>query len=165
MTTTEAKLYLLCGKIASGKSTLARKLAENPATVLVCEDEWLSTLYPDELKTLQDYVRCSGLLRAALGPHVIELLRSGLSVVMDFPANTLEQRQWLRSLFEQVGVSHEMHYLDVDDATCKTRLRQRNQAGDHAFQVTDAQFDQFTKYFVRPAPDENFNLINERRET
>jgi len=30
-------LYLLCGKIAAGKSTLARKLAERPKTMLVAQ--------------------------------------------------------------------------------------------------------------------------------
>jgi predicted kinase len=28
-------LYLLCGKIAAGKSTLARRLAARPATLLI----------------------------------------------------------------------------------------------------------------------------------
>ena len=60
-------LYLVCGKIGSGKSTLARKLAEQPATLLISEDHWNSTLWADELKTLEDYVRLSTRLRAAKG--------------------------------------------------------------------------------------------------
>lgn len=34
-------LHMLCGKIASGKSTLARRLADADSTVLLVEDEWL----------------------------------------------------------------------------------------------------------------------------
>jgi predicted kinase len=30
-----ATLYLICGKIGAGKSTLARRLAERPATLLI----------------------------------------------------------------------------------------------------------------------------------
>jgi predicted kinase len=38
-------LYLLCGKIAAGKSTLARRLAARPATLLISEDHWTSNLF------------------------------------------------------------------------------------------------------------------------
>src|SRR5437870_3632743 len=62
-------LYLICGKIASGKSSLARRLAARPATLLISEDHWTSTLFSGELKTIEDYGRCSALLRAAMGPH------------------------------------------------------------------------------------------------
>ena len=45
-------LYLLSGKIGSGKSTLARQLAARPATLLIREDHWTSTLFADDLKTI-----------------------------------------------------------------------------------------------------------------
>lgn len=40
----KVRLHFLCGKIASGKSTLAKQLAKQPRTILLSEDEWLSTL-------------------------------------------------------------------------------------------------------------------------
>ena len=89
-------LYLLCGKIAAGKSTLARRLAERPATLLVSEDHWTSSLFSGELKTIEDYGRCSARLRAAMAPHLVDVLRQGLSVVLDFPANTVSNRDWIR---------------------------------------------------------------------
>lgn len=46
-------LHLLCGKIAAGKSTLAKHLAARPATVLISEDHWNSTLFPDEIDLLK----------------------------------------------------------------------------------------------------------------
>lgn len=85
-------LYLLCGKIAAGKSTLARRLAARPATLLISEDHWTSNLFPDELRTIDDYARLSARLRAAMGPHVVDVLRLGLSIVLDFPANTVRTR-------------------------------------------------------------------------
>ncbi|MEX5925443.1 AAA family ATPase [Providencia hangzhouensis] len=35
----QPRLHFLCGKIASGKSTLAKQLANLPRTILLCEDE------------------------------------------------------------------------------------------------------------------------------
>jgi predicted kinase len=155
-------LYLLCGKIASGKSTLARDLATRPATLLITEDHWMSKLFSDELKTIDDYARCSARLRAAMEPHIVEILRHGLSVVLDFPANTVHQRNWMRSLIAEASVAHELHLLDVPDAICKQRLRERNVAGEHPFQSSEADYDLFTSHFVPPAPDEGFNVVVHR---
>jgi predicted kinase len=152
-------LHLLCGKIASGKSTLARQLGARPATLLVSEDHWTSTLYPDELRTIEDYVRLSARLRAAMTPHIVDILHQSLSVVLDFAANTRRQRSWMRSLIDAAGVSHELHYLDLPDELCKQRLRQRNAGGEHQFQVSDAEFEQFTAHFVPPGADEGFSVI------
>ena len=155
-------LYLLCGKIAAGKSTLARQLAARPSTLLISEDHWTSTLYPVELKTIEDYTRLSARLRAAMTPHIVDILHQGLSVVLDFAANTPRQRAWVRSLIDTARVPHELHYLELPDELCKQRLRQRNAGGEHQFQVSDAEFEQFTAYFVAPAAAEGFNVIVHR---
>ena len=115
-------LYLLCGKIAAGKSTLARRLAERPATLLITMDHWMSILFPIENRTIEDFARLSARLRAAMGPHVVDILRQDLSVVLDFPANTVSWRSWMRSLISEAHVAHELHVLDFPDAICKERL-------------------------------------------
>ncbi|MBD2112078.1 MULTISPECIES: AAA family ATPase [Cyanophyceae] len=155
----DVTLHLICGKIAAGKSTKARELASQPRTVLINQDEWLSTLYPDELNTLADYVRYSTRLNTVMGIHVEALLRAGLSVVLDFPANTVKSRQWMKAIVERAEAAHVLYYLDVPDAECKRRLRLRNESGTHEFAPTEADFDQFTSYFVPPAPEEGFNVI------
>ncbi|MEI7875973.1 MAG: ATP-binding protein [Alphaproteobacteria bacterium] len=152
-------LHLLCGKIAAGKSTLAKRLAARPGTVLISEDHWNATLFPDELKTIEDYSRYSARVRAAMGPHVVSLLKAGLSVVLDFQANTLAIRRWMRTLIDDSGAAHELHFLDVPDEDCKRRLRARNAAGEHPYQASDADYELFTKYFVPPTPDEGFNVV------
>lgn len=154
-----ATLHMICGKIAAGKSTLAAKLTARPATIRISEDAWLACLYRDEQKTIEDYVRNSRRLREAMGDHVVALLEAGLSVVLDFPANTPASRQWMRSLFERAGADHRLHFLDVPDDVCKARLRARNAAGAHAFNTSDAEFDLFTRYFVLPSADEGFEVV------
>lgn len=155
-------LYLICGKIAAGKSTLAKRLAARPLTVLIGEDHWNSTLFPDEIKTIEDYGRYSNRLRQAMAPHVVALLKAGLSVVLDFQANTLAVRQWMRTLIDESGAANELHFLDLPDETCRQRLRARNAAGEHPYQASDAEFDLFTRYFVAPQADEGFNVVVHR---
>ena len=153
-----ATLHMICGKIAAGKSTLAANLTTRPATVRISEDAWLACLYKDEQKTIEDYVRNSRRLREVMGDHIVALLEAGVSVVLDFPANTPASRQWMRSLFERAGADHRLHFLDVPDDVCKARLRARNAAGTHAFNTSDAEFDLFTSYFVPPSADEGFEV-------
>lgn len=157
-----ATLHLVCGKIAAGKSTLVSELGQSPNTIVVREDSWLAQLYPGELHSIADYARSSARLRRALTPHLIEVLRGGLSVALDFPANTVRTRAWMRTLFEQAGCSHRLHYLDVPDDVCKTRLRQRNESGKHEFTVSEEEFDLFTNHFVPPSADEMFEVISHR---
>jgi predicted kinase len=154
-----ATLYLICGKIAAGKSTLAKRLAARPATLLIIEDHWTSSLFSGDLRTIDDYGRYSARLRAAMGPHIVDILQQDLSIVLDFPANTVSSRTWMRSLITQSGAAHELHLLDIPDTICRQRLRERNAGGEHPFQVSEAEYDLFTSYFVPPGPSEGFNVV------
>jgi predicted kinase len=162
MSMAPATLHLVYGKIAAGKSTLTARLGQEPGTLVVAEDHWLARLYPGAQTCLDDYARNAARLRDAMGPHIVSLLRLGVSVVLDFPANTVASRSWMRTLFEAAGVAHTLHVLDVPDAVCKARLRQRNAEGTHAFTVTEAEFDLFARYIVPPAPEEGFELVVHR---
>ncbi|ELQ6020168.1 ATP-binding protein [Cronobacter turicensis] len=155
-------LYLLCGKIAAGKSTLAATLACEHNAVIVSEDAWLARLYGPEMHDVADYVRCAARLKEAMTPHLEALLRAGVSLVLDFPANTLQSRAWMKTLITTSGAAHELHWLDVPDAVCLARLRARNLQGDHDFAATDAQFAQITRYFVPPDAQEGFNVVAHR---
>ena len=163
MLSREPVLHLVCGKIAAGKSTLTNALGQMPHTVVVKEDYWLARLYPGEQNSLADYLRNSTRLRGAIAAHLIDLLRNGLSVALDFPANTLASRAWMRSLFEEAQCAHRLHYLDVPDELCKARLHRRNDAGEHEFQPSDDDFDLFTSYFTPPSPEEGFEVVLHRQ--
>jgi len=160
MTREAPVLHMICGMVASGKSTLATQLAEAEASgiVILSEDIWLGALYGDQMATLNDYVHASSTLRGVIGPHVVGLLRAGVSVVLDFAANTVQQRRWMRNMLEQSGANHRMHVLCVPDEICRARLHNRNQLGGHPFTVSDTQFDVILQHFVPPGVDEGFDV-------
>ena len=154
-------LHLVCGKIAAGKSTLCARLAEAPGTVLISQDRWLKLLFGDELREVADYLRIAPKLGAAMGPHVTDLLRAGVDVVLDFPANTVAMRAWMKGIAAAAGAPHVLHLLDVPDEACRERLRRRNAAGAHDFAASDEQFDAITALFQPPAPEEGLNVTAE----
>ncbi len=156
-------LHMVCGKVAAGKSTLCAQLAARGA-IVIAQDYWMSRLYKEELQSVADYVRLIPRLRDAMGPLVADLLRAGLlraglSVVMDWPANTRESRAWMRSIFEAAGAEHSLHHLDVPEEICLARLSVRNASGKHEYAVSSAEFAQLSSYFQPPAPDEGFDLV------
>jgi predicted kinase len=152
-------LHMLCGKAGAGKSTLSAKLARMPGTILVAQDPWMAALYP-EMRTVDDYLRHVPRLRAAMGPHLAALMRAGLSIVFDWPANTLATRDWMRSLAAEAGAEHRLHWLDAPDAVCLDRLAERNRAGDHPYAgMTRAQFEEITRYFEPPLPEEGAIIV------
>jgi len=154
----------LCGKMAAGKSTLARDLAAREQAVLLVQDEFLDRLYPGEIIDIPDFVKYSARLRSALEPHVCALLAKGVSVVLDFPGNTKAQRAWFRAIFEHANARHELHFIDASDALCKRQLKERSQHLPRgAPWTTEAEFDAVTAYFQAPTEDEGFNVVHHER--
>lgn len=145
--------------VVSLSPTLAGQLARAPSTILIDQDSWLSKLYPEEIQTIADYVKVVPRLCAVLGPHASELLRLGLSVVLDRPANTVVSRAWMRSVFEAAGAAHVLHVLDVADQVSLEWLRARNAAGLRPYKLDEAQFEELSRYYEPPTPDERFAVV------
>ncbi len=71
----------------------------------------------------------------------------------------MSDRSWTRSLITEADVAQELHVLDIPDAICKEWLRQRNESGEHPYEVSEAAYDLLTSHFILPTPDEGFNVI------
>jgi predicted kinase len=161
---TPAKLIFICGKMASGKSTLARELALQYDAVLLAQDEFLEALFPGEITDIPSFFSRSTRLHDALAPHICALLSRGISVVLDFPANTRKQRAWFRELLDKAPVQHELHCLDVPDEVCKRQLRERSKDLPPGTPwTTGREFDAITAYFQPPFDDEGFTVVRHVR--
>jgi predicted kinase len=161
MPSKSATLYCIYGTIAAGKTTLARKLASQHGAVLLCEDEWLVRLEA-EIASFDDFRKHARRLRAAIGPHVVELLRLGTSVVLDFAANTVNDRAWIRALFESANAAHELHVIEAPEDVCKARLRIRNATkpeGLYFGHVPEEFFAPVSRLIAPPTEAEGFNVI------
>ncbi|NKB18824.1 MAG: ATP-binding protein [Pseudanabaena sp. CRU_2_10] len=156
---TDPILHFFCGKMASGKTTLSKKVASDQNAILISEDIWLSKLYPEEISTFDDYLRYSSRLKPIVSQHVQDMLAQRISVVLDFPGNVPSQRQWFCSIFEAAKVNHVLHYIVASDSLCKAQLRKRNvEQPEGSMIMSEAEFDYITAYFQPPTPDEDFNI-------
>ena len=154
------KLFFFCGKMASGKSTLATQLAERENAILLSQDELLDALFPGLIVNVASYLEYSGRINRMLAPHVVSILSKGINVVLDFPANTRNQRAWFRGILDASGAGHELHFLDTPDEISKAQLRARSAHLPPGTKwTTEEDFDLIASHFRPPEHDEGFNVV------
>lgn len=154
----KGKLTFFCGKMGAGKSTKASEIAQKSNAVLLSEDEWLASLYPNKISSLNDYIEYSNLLKPQIKKLVQAMLSAGTNVVMDFPANTLSQRDWFRSIFSEIEAPHNLVYIDLSNEVCLKQIeKRRKEQPDRSATDTPDMFELVTKHFMAPTPGEGFN--------
>lgn len=116
-----ARLILTCGLPGAGKTALARQLAADRRAVRLTKDEWLTALgsSPWDAPTRERVER-------ELWHLAQEILRLGLSVVVDFGLWARTERDEMRSVARRLGVGVELHYLDISTDELWRRIEARN---------------------------------------
>jgi predicted kinase len=159
MNENKSVLHFISGKLGSGKTTLAKSIANENHAIFISEDIWLEKLFPNMINNFQDYLLYSRRFRAMIAIHVIQLLNHGVSVIFDFAGNVSQERQWVKSIIDQAQSSHILHYIVASDDLCRSQFKMRNlNLPEGSKIVTDEEFDAVNKYFMAPTKDEGFNI-------
>ena len=157
-------LTFFCGKMGAGKSTKSSNIALETNAVLLSEDEWLESLYPNKVRSLDSYMEYSNLIKPQIKKLVQSILSAGTDVVMDFPANTVSQRDWFRDIFSEIEAPHNLVYIELGNEDCLRQIEKRRiEQPERAETDTQEMFEQVTKYFVEPKSSEGFNLTIVRK--
>lgn len=113
---------------------------------------------------MEDYIKYSNQLKPQIKKLVQSILVAGIDVIMDFPANTISQREWFRSIFLEIEALHELVYIDLPNEDCLKQIEKRClQQPERAKTDTKEMFEQVTKYFVAPILEEGFNTTRIER--
>ena len=145
-----ASLFLLVGLPAAGKTTTARRLAQEHGALRLTPDEWMLPLFGDA-----DAAGTRDVLEGRLITVALQVLRLGTDVVLDLGCWARDERSALRRLAERAGASFVLVHLPVDRATQLERIASRwEQAPAETFRVSTAELDQWREQFEAPDADE-----------
>ncbi|WNV84205.1 ATP-binding protein [Umezawaea sp. Da 62-37] len=139
-----SRLFLMCGLPGAGKTTLARRLAAEVPAVRLCPDEWMAGLGVD----LFDIGFRAG-LEAVFRRHALELLSSGVDVVLENGFWSRAERAELLRDCRAVGAAVELHHLDVPFEELVRRLEVRNGLPGEAV-ITRAMLADYAELFEVP---------------
>ncbi|WP_245732915.1 AAA family ATPase [Salipaludibacillus aurantiacus] len=135
-------------------------MAIDKHAVLLSEDEWLSSLYPNQIASFEAYIKFSPQLKPLVKKHVQNLLSIGTVVVMDFPGNTQQQRKWLLDIASEVNASHQLIFLNLNNEQCLPQIAQRRtEQPERAAFNTEGVFIQVTSFFEAPEASEGLNIL------
>ena len=151
----KGKLIFFCGKMGAGKSTLAKLQAKEESAILLSEDDLLSKIYAGKIKSVKDYKHYSEALKPVVFDISQQILGKGVNVVLDFPANTESQRQWLRSISDSLETEHICYFLDRSDEVCIKQLLQRGNPNTDTVEM----FHAITMFFTHPSDNEGINTL------
>lgn len=145
--------------MGAGKSTRSKQVAQDRNAVLISEDEWLSAIYPNQITSFDDYLQYSLMLKPLLKAHVVNILKTGTDVVMDYPANTVKQRAWFKEIASEANAQSELIYLKVSNEICLKQIEKRRvEVPERAIYDTEEMFNAVTRYFQEPDESEGFDI-------
>ncbi len=144
------RVVFMCGPAGSGKSTVARGYEQQGMTRLSFDQEAWSRgittmpLPPEVHRDIEDVLRA----------RLVEFVRGGADVVVDFSFWSRAMREEYRELLRPLGVAPETVYLATDRATMLRRIAARAAGDGDDFAVSAELAAFYFDHFEPPTAEE-----------
>lgn len=149
-------VYLICGKIAAGKTTYSHMLAKAKKAVLLSTDEITLAIFGQHIGENHDEVVEN--VQNYLFEKSLEILENGINVILDWGFWLREERDYAREFYSSRKIQCELHYIDVSFDTWMDNLAKRNRAvmenRTSAYYVDDNLAKKFDGIFEEPQRSE-----------
>lgn len=151
-----AKVYMMCGRICTGKSTYAKKLRDMHKAVILSVDEITLALFGHDVGDMHDtYVERA---EKYLYDKSVEMISSGINVVLDWGFWTKRERDEAKEFYGAKGIECEFHFIDISDEEWISRVEKRNKAvlegNSDAYYVDEGLAQKFAGIFEKPDKSE-----------
>ena len=154
-------IYAVAGQIGSGKTSFARKLAQEKNALFFSTDKWIANLGVP-IGSHENYAKYYNGIRDRIYEVATQALNHGVPVVFDFGVNQSKGRKGLQKFANAVGAVLEIYHITVPIEVCRERVHERNKnkpQGIFSFEFSDEDFDIISKNYDAPGADEDIKII------
>lgn len=150
-------IYLICGKICSGKTVYANKLKAKHTAVILSTDEATYDLIDNAQGEF--YNGFARRVNRYLMKKAAEIAAAGADVILDWGFWTQADRQEVSQYFRSRILSFQWHYIDIPDSLWRKNIASRNARilagkGGSDFYVDDGLLKKLLSLFQIPEKDE-----------
>lgn len=164
-----AKVTILCGRIASGKTTIAKQICEAEKGIILSIDDVMLKLY-DGCLGQEKHAETMQKISEYFYTLVPSLLACDVNVVFDYGYWSRKERDVIRSHFKQANIPYEMCFICVEDEIRNKRLSMRNDGlraqEKRVYIIEDELLETLDARFEEPQEDEEITIVynNEDRK-
>ena len=155
----KAKVTLLIGKVACGKTTYARKQQKSDGTVFLSVDELHLSVF-GQSPTRDELDSSHAGSRNYLKGIALEFLKNGIDVNLDWGFWSKSSRCEISEFFSSLGYEVILKYFDIPLDVRLHRNSLRNTGNDiHSFKIEQKDVAFFDSFFEEPSDDENCERV------
>ena len=151
-----AKVYLICGKICSGKSYYVNQIKDNVNAIILSCDELTWDLFDNDLGDKHDAMMLR--VHKYLHKKAAEIALAGTSVILEWGFWKYTDRAAATSYYREKGIPVEWHYIDISDEDWQKNIDARNEAVasglSHDYALDEGLMQKLLSLFEAPTPDE-----------
>ncbi len=145
-------MHLTVGLPGVGKTTLARELERASGALRLTPDEWMVPLFG---LRWADFAGKRDVLEGRLVWVGHQVLRAGVSVILDFGCWSPDERYALRAIADLAGADFQLHYVTLPEDERRKRATARwRKAPQETFEMNLEDHERFNAQFTPPTLDE-----------
>lgn len=149
-------VYLICGKICSGKTYYAKQLAKDKNAVILSCDELSKPILSLGLESMHDELLPK--IKEYLLKTTQDIVKCGTNVILEWGFWSEKDRKYIAKRLEEYQVSYEWHYIDVSDERFQKNIVSRNETanlpGSTDYYVDEGLLEKCLSQFEIPSEEE-----------
>ncbi|MCM1523460.1 MAG: ATP-binding protein [Ruminococcus sp.] len=147
---------MICGKICSGKTVYSRQICRENNAVILSVDEIMLGLFGMYAGDRHD--EYAEKIQKYLFKKSVEIIGSGVSVILDWGFWTKEKRVEAREFYRSRNIPFVLYYIDVCSEVWKERIANRNRSASEgeteAYIIDNNLAAKFERLFEPPEDHE-----------
>lgn len=154
-----ATLHLIHGYIGFGKTTFAKKLANEKKAIRFSPDEWMIELHGIN-PPANKYQEYNQAIESLIQKLAEEILANGFDVIFDFGFWSRTSRDEVREWAESINVDYILYSLRTPLPIARQRVLDRTQRAGNLF-IDENAFNSLFIRFKDIQPDEKYIAVED----